>query len=366
MIKFYDLTHETAPYKDELIQAATTVISSGWYILGEQLANFETNFAAFIGVDHCIGVANGLDALTLCLRAIDIGPGDEVIVPAQTFVATWLAVSATGAKIVPVDVTQDACLLDPEQLAQAITANTKAIVPVHLFGHPVDIDAIADIAAGSGQHIHIFEDSAQAHGATYKGRKCGALASASGFSFYPSKTLGALGDGGAITTNDEALATRIRALRNYGSSEKYVHDHVGVNSRLDELQAAFLDVKLRHLAADIRKRQDIAARYDELLTDTEAVTPINPSKDVSHAYHLYVVRTAQRERVASALQQAGIESLVHYPIPPFAQAAYSHLNIDPQGFPVSSAWATECLSLPIGPQMNIEDVDVVVDCLNKL
>ncbi len=355
MIPFLDLADAFAAHASEYDAAWQRVTRRGWFIAGEELAAFEQEFATFVGVKHCIGVANGLDALHLVLRAWDIGPGDEVIVPSQTFIATWLAVSWCGATPVPVEIDEN-CLLDPERIEAAITVRTRAIVPVHLFGQPADMGAVLTVARNRG--LRVLEDAAQAHGARYHGQPCGSLADAAGWSMYPGKNLGAFGDGGAITTDDDALATTLRKLRNYGSSVKYHHDLAGFNSRLDELQAALLRVRLAHLVDDNLQRADHARRYLTALDGCPNLLLPTIPKGTEPVWHLFVVRTPRRDELARFLADRGIATQIHYPVPPHRAKAYTtthgHLEL-----PLADAWANTCLSLPMSPQHTAAQIDEV-------
>lgn len=363
MVKFFDLKESVLRQRQELIDAMISVLDSGWYILGEKLKNFEYEFSEYLNVKHSSGVANGMDALTIALKAKGIGPGDEVIVPAHTFVATWLAVTAVGANIVPVDVDIDTCLLDIEKVKNVLTSKTKAVIPVHLFGRPFDVSKLREIV---GSSIFILEDAAQAHGASISGVKAGALGDAAAFSFYPAKTLGALGDGGAVTTNDAALKANIDEIRNYGSKEKYVHNVVGINSRLDEIQAAILSVKLRMLDRDLRDRNRVAKIYDKYLSGVKNIIMIpNVDSDVRHAYHLYVIRVKNRSEVMAKMGGKEIFTQIHYPITPFSQKAYRDLGYEAKDFPNSNLWAETSLSLPFSPQMSESDVVKVVEVLRS-
>lgn len=349
-IPFLDLKAPYLELKDEMDAAYQRVMQSGWFIMGNELAAFEDEFAAYCEASHCIGVANGLDALHLILRAIDVGPGDEVIVPANTYIATWLAVSYAGATPVPVEPDALTYNLDPARLQAAITPRTKAIMPVHLYGQPADMDAINDIAAASG--IRVIEDAAQAHGARYKGRPAGSLGHAAGFSFYPGKNLGALGDGGAVVTNNAALADKVRLLRNYGSQVKYYNQVKGFNSRLDELQAALLRVKLRKLDEFNERRKLLADFYSQTLANkTDIALPHVPDW-ADPAWHLYVVRHKQRHSLQDCLAAAGVGTLIHYPLPPHLQEAYAELGYSQGAFPLSEQMAEEVLSLPMGPHLS--------------
>jgi dTDP-3-amino-3,4,6-trideoxy-alpha-D-glucose transaminase len=334
------------------------VLASGRYLLGPELAAFEQDFADFVGARHCIAVGSGLDALVLVVEARGISGGDEVIVPGNTFVATWLAARRAGATPVPVDPDPGTYNIDPDGLEAAITSRTRMIVPVHLYGRPAAMDDVRTVAARHG--LFVLEDAAQAHGARVGNTRAGALADAAAWSFYPSKNLGALGDGGAITTDDDGLAERLRMLRNYGSSAKYRHELSGVNSRLDELQAAVLRVKLAQLDAWNERRRSVAARYIAGLAETELVLPGVPA-DAEHVWHLFVVRTPRRDELRRALSDAGVETGIHYPLAPHRQPVFADLAIDPRSLPVSERLQHEVLSLPIGPHLTDDQVDHVVD-----
>lgn len=361
-IPFLDMQSPYLELQEQLDDAYRRVMHSGWYILGKEVEAFEAEFAAYCGVAHCIGVGNGLEALHLILRALDIGPGDEVIVPANTYIATWLAVSYTGARPVPVEPDEATFNLDPERVEAAITPRTRAILPVHLYGQPADMGPILSVASKYG--LKVVEDCAQAHGARYGQRRVGVLGDAAGFSFYPGKNLGALGDGGAVTTNDPALAERIRVLRNYGSSRKYVNERIGYNSRLDELQAAFLRVKLNCLDEWNARRVLLAEFYNRELQGADLILP-QRAEGCESVWHLYVVRTRERERLQQYLQGQGIGSLIHYPIPPHRQDAYADLGYSVGAFPLSERMAEEVLSLPFGPHLRREQAERVVMSLKK-
>lgn len=354
LIDFLNLGRVNAPYEPAIREAIDRVLRSGYYILGEETAAFEEEFARYCGVKHCIGVANGLDALHLILRAYDIGAGHEVIVPANTFIATWLAVSLVGAKIVPVDPDASSWNIDPERIEEAITPQTRAIMPVHLYGAPADMDTIRDIARR--HDLRLVEDAAQAHGARYRGRRAGSLGDAAGFSFYPGKNLGALGDGGAITTNDDALAERLRKLRNYGSSIKYQHDAVGVNSRLDEMQSAVLRVKLQHLDADNARRAAVADVYRDALANTP-VELIRVPVEAESVWHLFVVRTPLRDALRDYLTARGIGTQIHYPVPCHRQQAFA--NQAWPALPVTEDLQSQILSLPMSPCLSADDAAYV-------
>jgi len=358
-IPFLDLQATYKELKPELDTAYQSVMDSGWYILGKQVTAFEEEFADYCGAAHCIGVGNGLDALTLTLLAYDIGPGDEVIVPANTFIATWLAVSHSGATPVPVEPSPITYNIAPELIEEAISQHTKAIIPVHLFGQPCDMTAINAIA--KKHNLKVIEDAAQAHGALYKSKKAGSLGDAAAFSFYPGKNLGAFGDGGAITTNDSLLADKIKMIRNYGSKTKYQNEFLGFNSRLDELQAAFLRVKLRKLPEWNARRAEVATCYLELLRDkVDLVLPFSDT-DRQSAWHLFVIQHEERQQLQSHLKKSGIETLIHYPTPPHCSVAYNKEKFSP--LPITESLSNKILSLPIGPHISPQSVQAVVNCL---
>jgi dTDP-4-amino-4,6-dideoxygalactose transaminase len=360
-VPFLDLKAVYAELQPELDEALRRVLSSGWYIMGPEVEAFEAEFAAYCEARHCIGVANGLEALHLILRALDIGAGDEVIVPSNTFVATWLAVSYAGATPVPVEPNDETYNLDPALVEAAITARTKAIIPVHLYGQPADVDAINELAAKYG--LAVVEDAAQAQGARLRGRRAGGLAHAAGFSFYPGKNLGALGDAGAVVTNDAALADRVRVLRNYGSRVKYEHELRGFNSRLDELQAALLRVKLKRLDEWNERRTRLAEFYTLTLEGVpDLLLPRVPAW-AAPVWHLYVVRHKERARLQAHLTRAGIGTIIHYPCPPHLQTAYSDLNYQRGACPIAEQMADEVLSLPMGPHMSAAEAHYVVEQL---
>ena len=357
MIPFLDLRAVTAAQGPELAEAFQRVLASGWFILGEEVAAFEREYSAFTGAEHCVGVANGLDALSLSLRALGIGAGDEVIVPSNTYIATWLAVTHVGAVPVPVEPVEASYNIDPERIAAAITPRTRAIMPVHLYGQPADLDPI--LAVARAHDLRVIEDAAQAHGARYKGQRLGTHGDVVAWSFYPGKNLGALGDGGAVTTDDAALAEHIRTLRNYGSQTKYHNEVVGWNSRLDELQAAFLRVKLTGLDTDNARRAAIARAYLDALPADRLRLPITPNW-AEQAWHLFVVRHPNRDAFAARLRAAGVATVIHYPIPPHLQPAYADLGIAPAALPLAEAIHREVISLPIGPTMTDDEVTHVI------
>lgn len=347
-VPFLDLKAVNAAMRDDLRAAFDRVLDSGWYIMGKELEAFEREFAAYCGVQHCIGVANGLEAMHLVLRAWGISAGDEVIVPSNTYIATWLAVSYSGATPVPIEPDPETYNLDSKHLSAAITSRTKAVIPVHLYGQAADMGPICDVARQHG--IKVLEDAAQAHGAKYMGRRVGSLADAAAFSFYPGKNLGALGDGGGVTTDDTILAEKIRVLRNYGSKRKYHNEVRGYNSRLDELQAAILRVKLPHLDTENESRRRIAARYADAFRNLPLKIP-NVPQWAEPIWHLYVVRSAGRDRFAKALENSGIGTLIHYPVPPHLQPAYGDRKFRKGQFPLAETMAEEVLSLPMWPNM---------------
>ena len=357
MIPFLDLGTAYRELKAEIDTAIHRVLDSGWYILGPEVEAFEAEWAAFCGAAHAVGVANGLDALILALRALDIGSGDEVIVPSNTYIATWLAVSHCGASPVPVEPVEATYNIDPALIEAAITPRTRAILPVHLYGQPTNLDAILAIA--KKHDLRVIEDAAQAHGARYKGKRIGAHGDVVCWSFYPGKNLGALGDGGAITTNRADVAERIAVLRNYGSRVKYVNEVKGLNSRLDPVQAAVLRVKLKYLNAWTERRCAIAAAYGEGLRDSGLILPHVPEW-ADPVWHLYVVRSAGRDELQKRLTEAGVGTLIHYPIPPHMQAAYADIGLAPGALPLARQLAGEVLSLPMEPQLAIADVDLVI------
>lgn len=356
-VPFLDIASQNREIADDLDAAWRRVVASGQYIRGPEVEAFEAEFAAYCGARHCVGVGNGLDALTLILLAYDIGPGDEVIVPSHTFIATWLAVSRSGATPAPVEPREDTCNIDPELIEQAVTARTRAIMPVHLYGQPADMDAIAKIARRHG--LRVIEDAAQAHGARYKGKRCGGLGDAAGFSFYPAKNLGALGDGGAVVTGDAGLAARVRRIANYGSEMKHEYPEQGANSRLDELQAAFLRVKLKRLDEWNARRREIAGLYGELLAGIDGLVPPLVPNWAEPVWHLFVVRHPERDRLARNLAAAGIGTGIHYPAPPHLSGAYRKDGARQPGLPHSEALSRDVLSLPISPSMTNAEVNTV-------
>ena len=357
-VPFLDLGADNAPYREEFDSAYRRVMDSGWYILGQELEAFEKEFADYCGVKYCIGVGSGLDALHLTLRGLGVGPGDEVIVPSHTFIATWLAVSYAGATPVPVSSDERTYNIDLSRIEAAITPRTKVIMPVHLYGRVVDMDPIWQLAERYG--LKVVEDAAQAHGALYRGKRVGSLGDAAGFSFYPGKNLGALGDGGAVTTDCAELAHNLRALRNYGSHVKYKHDLKGVNSRLDELQAAFLRVKLRYLDERNERRRQVAIFYLENIKNPIFSLP-EEGNTLGHVWHLFVVRSLHRDSLQSYLAGKGIGSMIHYP-PPCEQEAYADVSLQRYN---TDLICDEVLSLPLSPAMSQLDMESVVKALES-
>lgn len=360
-VPFLDLRAGYLAVQADIDAAVARVMDSGWYILGPEVETFEAAFAAYCGADHCVGVANGLDALILSLRALGVGAGHEVIVPSNTFIATWLAVSAVGA--IPIAIEPDAQTynMDPALIEAAITPQTRAVIAVHLYGQSADLDPILTVTRAHS--LALIEDAAQAHGATYKGTKIGTHGDAVCWSFYPGKNLGAMGDAGAVTTNRVGLAAQITTLRNYGSRVKYVNEEQGTNSRLDPIQAAVLGVKLAHLDDWTEARRALARRYNDALTTVK--TPHVPHW-ANPAWHLYVVRHPKRDALIQALADEEISTMIHYPIPPHLQVAYADCGYAKGAFPLAEAFADDMLSLPIGPQMSHADQDRVIEAVNRL
>jgi len=348
-VPFLDLKAAYKELQAPLDAAYRRVMESGGYILGQEVEAFEEEFAGYCEAKYCIGVGNGLDALHLILRGYEIGSGAEVIVPSNTYIATWLAVSYAGATPVPVEPDIRTYNISPGKIEDAITPNTRAIIPVHLYGQPADMDLISDIARK--HRLKVIEDAAQAHGARYKGKRVGSLGDAAGFSFYPSKNLGALGDSGTIVTNDKELANSVRMLRNYGSQVKYYHHLKGVNSRLDSLQAAFLRVKLRHLDEWNNRRQNIAGYYLKAMTDIPKLTLPSVPRWAEPVWHLFVVRHQQRNNLQGFLTKCKIGTLIHYPVPPHLSAAYAEQGWNLGDYPITETIAETTLSLPIGPHL---------------
>jgi len=362
MIPFLDLKAPYIELKNEIDEAVSRVLNSGQYIGGIEVESFEAEYADYCQAKYAVGVANGLDALQLALLALGVGPGDEVIVPSNTYIATWLAVSHCGAVPVPVDPIIDTNNIDPELIEIAITPRTKAILPVHLCGQPVDLDPILDIAKKN--KLCVLEDAAQAHGAKYKSNRIGAHSDAVAWSFYPGKNLGAMGDGGAVTTNNQEIAKKITLLRNYGSNKKYLNEVRGFNSRLDPLQAAILRVKLKYLDRWNGRRKDIANQYLNRIKNSQIVLPIVPDW-ADPVWHLFVVRHPQRSGFQKYLASKGVDTLIHYPIPPHLQSAYSELKVFKGKFSLAESMANEVLSLPMSPHLVESDVNYVINSFNN-
>ena len=359
-VPFLEVSQATAECRQEIEAAIQRVLDAGRYIGGPEVAAFEEEYADYCEAKHCVGVANGLDALHLALRAAEIGPGDEVIVPSNTFIATWLAVSLVGATPVPVEPDPRTHNLDPAGLEAALSARTRAIIPTHLYGQPADLNPILRLALE--RKLLVIEDAAQAHGAGYAGRRIGSHGDLVCWSFYPGKNLGALGDGGAVTTNDAELAKRIRALANYGSTTKYVSPVRGVNSRLDPIQAAILRVKLKRLDDWNNRRRELAGYYLEALEDRGIGLPAVISQ-AEPVWHLFVIQHPQRDELQRKLASAGIETLIHYPIPPHLQGAYADSGYPAGSLPIAEKLASTVLSLPIGPHLSTQDAQQVVEAV---
>ncbi|HEX8737340.1 MAG TPA: DegT/DnrJ/EryC1/StrS family aminotransferase [Pyrinomonadaceae bacterium] len=362
-VPFLDLKDVYSEIKNELDEAYARVMSSGWYILGAEVEAFENEFAAYCGARHCIGVANGLDALHLILRGYDIGAGDEVIVPANTYIATWLAVSYAGATPVAVEPDSETYNLDPQKIQTAITPRTRAIMPVHLYGQPAEMDAINEIARQN--NLKVIEDAAQAQGARYKNNPAGSLSDAAGFSFYPGKNLGAFGDAGAIVTSDDELADAVKLLRNYGSRVKYYNEVKGFNSRLDPLQAAFLSVKLKHLDDWNARRQAIARKYIEGLSNCSKIVLPPLIEEAESVWHVFVIQCTERDALQNFLKRRGVETLIHYPVPPHLSQAYAPDFAEKPDFPLSERLAATVLSIPISPYLTDAEQDFTIETIKE-
>lgn len=360
-VPFLDLNKQNQLIRKELDSAYKRVMDSGWFVTGNELEAFEQEFAAYSNVKYCIGVGNGLDALLLLLKAYQIGQNDEVIVPSNTFIATWLAVSQTEAKPIPVEPDIKTHNIDPASIESAITPRTRAIMPVHLYGQPADMDSINALAGKYG--LIVIEDAAQSQGALYKGRSAGSIGHAAGTSFYPGKNLGAYGDGGAVLTNDASVAEKVMQLRSYGSKVKYQHDIAGFNSRLDEMQAAFLRAKLRVLEQWNKRRKEVAALYTELLGDIEEITLPLIKKGCESVWHLYVIRSKKRDALKEHLASHGIDTVIHYPIPPHKQECYREQYTE--SLPIAEQLAGEVLSLPMSPMLSDQEVDFVASSIRE-
>jgi dTDP-4-amino-4,6-dideoxygalactose transaminase len=358
MIPFLDIKRINNDHRTAFNEAFNRVMDSGWYILGREVAHFEEAYATFNQVTHTIGVANGLDALILSLKALGIGPGDEVIVPSNTYIASWLAVSYVGATPIPVEPDMATYNIDPQKIEAQISPATKAIMPVHLYGQSAEMTAI--MALATRHTLSIIEDNAQAQGAYCSDRLTGSWGIVNATSFYPGKNLGALGDGGAVTTNDDTIAQKIKMLRNYGSQQKYYNEVLGVNSRLDELQAAFLRVKLATLDSDNRRRQQVARLYDEGLAGIGDLVLPKIADNCTSVYHLYVIRSEKRDALQEHLQKQGIGTMIHYPVPPHSQQAYQHLGYQKGDLPIAETIAATCLSLPYLDEAEVSEVIAAV------
>lgn len=359
MVKFLDLKKINERFRKEIDCRIKRIIDIGWYLQGDENRKFCDDFANYCGTTRAVGVANGLDAINLIIKAYGFGPGDEIIVPANTFIATILAVSANGVTPVLVEPNLETYLIDPDRIEEAITPRTKAVIVVHLYGQAVPMEKIWELKKKYG--FKIIEDSAQAHGAYYKGRRVGSLGDASAFSFYPGKNLGAMGDAGGVTTNDEALADKIGALANYGSDYKYHHIYKGINSRLDEMQAAILDVKLSHLDEDNAIRRFVAKRYRTEITNPLISLP-KVYDEMAHVWHIFAIRTASRDALSRWMERCGVQTSIHYPTPPHLQGAY--IEWEKCSYPVTEKIHNEVMSLPISPVMAQEEVSRVIDVVN--
>lgn len=360
MIKFLDLKKINNRYREEIASRIKDILDKGWYLQGEENENFTKNFANFCGTKFALGVANGLDALNLIIKAYGFGNGDEIIVPANTYIATILAISENGCIPILVEPDIKTYNINPDSIEEKITSKTKAIMVVHLYGQAVQMEKIWKIA--KKYNLKIIEDSAQAHGAIYQENRTGNLGDASGFSFYPGKNLGCMGDGGAVTTNDEELFNKIKAIANYGSDRKYHHIYKGVNSRLDEIQAAVLDVKLKHLDSDNNKRREISKYYRENIKNSKIILP-ETYDEKSHVWHIFAVRTQNRDEFQKYLTEKGIQTIIHYPTPPHKQGAYKEWNN--LSFPITEEIHNTILSLPISPVMTDSEIEKVVEVVNE-
>ncbi|MES2691162.1 MAG: DegT/DnrJ/EryC1/StrS family aminotransferase [Bacteroidota bacterium] len=361
MIPFLSFKKMNEDVKAELLPSFENFIDKGWYILGDQVKSFEKEYAAYCSSTHCAGVANGLDALIIALKTLDIKEGDEVIVPSNTYIASWLAVSYVGATPVPVEPNPATYNIDPRLITAAITSKTKAIMPVHLYGQCCEMDEIMNIA--KKHHLFVIEDNAQSQGASFNGKTTGSIGDINGTSFYPGKNLGAYGDAGAITSNNPDLIQKAFTIRNYGSNKKYYNEVKGINSRLDELQAGFLSIKLKYMDNWTRERQAIAATYNGLLKGMNDVVIPETAAGATHVYHLYVIRTSKRDALQQHLTAQGIGTLIHYPLPPHLQEAYKDLHFKKGDFPLAEAIAETCLSLPMYPGLSAEEINKVCDSI---
>ena len=362
-VPFLSFSPQHEPIRSEVLAAVADVYDKQWYILGEQVKAFEDEYSIFNQTAHCIGVANGLDALHLALEALGVQPGDEVIVPSNTYIATWLAISHVGAIPVPVEPNLATYNINPTCLGAVLTSRTRGVIPVHLYGQACEMGPIMEFAKAHG--LWVVEDNAQAQGATWQNQTTGSFGKVNGTSFYPSKNLGALGDAGAVTTNDETLAHKVQTLRNYGSQKKYYNEVIGYNSRLDELQAAVLRIKLRHLPAWTQQRQSVATLYNQHLAGLGDLQLPAVATGATHVYHMYVVRTAHRKTLQQYLTEQGIGTLIHYPVPPHLQQAYAHMGLTAGAYPIAEELAATCLSLPMWPGMGEQEVLAVAAAIKS-
>ena len=363
MIPFLSFDYQDPLYRQQLIDAMTQVLDSKWYVMGKNLELFEKNYADFNHTKYAVGVANGLEAIIISLKILEIGEGDEVIVPSNTYIATWLAVSNVGAKIVPVEPDPKTYNIDPLKIEAAITEKTKAIIPVHLFGQSCDMEGIMQLA--KKYNLYVVEDNAQAHLSTWNGKLTGSFGHSNATSFYPGKNLGALGDGGAITSDNEELAIKAKTYRNYGSQKKYYNEVLGTNSRLDELQAAVLNVKLPYLESLTKERVKVAEKFNSLLKNVSSISIPFLHSDATHVYHLYVIKCKNRDELQKFLGENKIGTLIHYPVPPHLQEAYKFLNFKKGDFPLAEEMATTCLSLPMFPGLRDESIEFICDKIKE-
>ncbi len=362
-IPFFSFKGMHPAIRNEVIQAMEAFYDSNWYVLGSKVKQFEKEYAAYSGVNHAIGVANGLDALHIALKTLEVGENHEVIVPSNTYIATWLAISYVGAKIIPVEPDPRTYNLDPDRIEEAITSKTKAIMPVHLYGQACEMDKIMAIA--KKHNLYVVEDNAQAQGAKCGGQRTGSFGDINGVSFYPGKNLGAIGDAGAITTQSEELAHHSRVIRNYGSQVKYKNERIGINSRLDEAQAPILSIKLKHLDSWNAERAQVANKYYQRLADIEGLTLPYIADNVSSVWHQFIIRVEKRDQMMAFLKEQGIGTLIHYPIPPHLQEAYKHLGYKTGDFPIAEEIATTALSLPIYPGLSDNEIDYICDHIKE-
>lgn len=361
-VPFLDLKASYSEIQGEIDSALRRVLNSGWYVLGEEVERFEAEYANYCGAEYCVGVGNGLEALHLGLLALGVGPGDEVIIPSNTYIATWLAVSQCGAVPVPVEPSEETHNIDVEKIEAAITGKTKVILPVHLYGQPADLHPILLLA--KKYNLRVMEDAAQAHGASYQGKKIGAHGDVVAWSFYPGKNLGAFGDAGGISTNSQEIARRIRMLRNYGSEEKYINQVTGFNSRLDPIQAAVLRVKLKYLDEWNKRRSILAGMYLSCLNNSHIILPVEPTSAI-HAWHLFVVKCRDRELMQKHLKRFEVNTMIHYPVPPHLQNAYKYMGFGKGSYPIAEKLANNVLSLPLGPHMTSQQIQYVYESVNK-